>query len=104
DDVVPGITGVVDDDVERAEAFAGGAHEFIGETGGGDVAGQAFGAPAGGAHRALGFGGAAVIQVVDHHGGARGGQLLRDGSSDTPSGPGDDGALSFEREQAQPSY
>ena len=48
DDVVPGVSGVVDDNIQRAEPRHSRADQFLREFGCGNIAGHGFGVPSGG--------------------------------------------------------
>jgi hypothetical protein len=90
---VPGVAGVVDDDVEPAELVDGLLHELVGNPRLGQVAAK---------HRGvagdLGSGllGDVAVQVVDQHTRTLLGEQLRRGAPDAPGRAGDDGRLSVE--------
>ena len=74
-DVVPGVPGIVDNDVQAAELVNGGGHKAIGKSSLGDIAHTGHGLAAGGHdvfHRLRCRRG---IQVVDDHTGPLAGQF-----------------------------
>jgi hypothetical protein len=93
--VVPGVAGVVDDDVQAAEALGSGRHETLGEAVAGHRTDGGHGVAAGGLDVAGGLLGGFGVQVVDHYRGALGGEpshssrvrsvSLRTGSGVNPS-------------------
>ena len=78
DHVVPGVAGVVDDDVDRAEVVDRGLDEAIGEIGRRDAADAGDGFTAQGTDFSDHFFGRAGVQVVDHDARAVAGQLQGD--------------------------
>ena len=99
DDVVPGIAGVVDDDVEAAECGERGIDELLRKVRSGDVAREVRGEAAGLLDGFLSFGGRVGIEIVDHDGSAGCGELLGDGAADAAARAGNEGCLVFERER-----
>ncbi|MOA20137.1 hypothetical protein D3C78_1405620 [compost metagenome] len=96
DHVVPGVAGVVDDDVDAAEAFHRGLDEAVGEVRSGDAAHAGDGFAAGGADFRDHFLGGSGVQVVDHDFRAIGGQLQGDLTADAAAGAGYQGDFAFE--------
>jgi hypothetical protein len=96
DDRVPRVAGVVDDDVEAAEAVHRGLREPLGEARRGDVAGNRHRSPAGRLDRGHRLLGRLLVEVVDHDGGSVRRELDRDLSPDAASGTGDDGDLAVQ--------
>ena len=96
DDVVPGVAGVVDDDVEAAKVFHGGADETIGKAGLGHAAIDRDRLAAG----CLDFGDDRVtrrgVEIVDHDTSALAGKLERDGAADAASRTRDECDFSLE--------
>jgi hypothetical protein len=84
DDVVPGVSGVVDNDVDPAECGERGIDELLRKFRMRHTTGKRGSAAAGCANGGLGLTGWSGIQIVDHHGSAAGGQLFRDRPSDSP--------------------
>ena len=86
-DAVPGVAGVVDDDVDRAEGVDRGGDQLVGGAGLGQVAGVDGGFAVDLARGLLGDVG---VEVVDQHLGALAGEQLRGGPADPAGRPGDD--------------
>ena len=84
---VPGVAGVVDDDIESAERLHRGGDEAIGKASLGDAAVDRDGFAAGG----LDFGGDRIawrrVEIVDHDLGAFAGEFQRDGAADATPDP-----------------
>ena len=98
DDAVPAVAGIVDDDVESAEAIESGGDEGVGERGFGEIAGDGGNLPAAAGERPLRLGQGRLFQIVQQHRRARVRELGRDGAADAAAGAGDQGSLAFERE------
>ncbi|MNC37445.1 hypothetical protein D3C75_860110 [compost metagenome] len=71
-DVVPGVPGVVDDDVDATVALHGSLYEALGEIGGGHAADAGNGFTTGLANFSHDFFGRCRVQIVDHDFGAIG--------------------------------
>jgi len=97
-DVVPGVAGVVDDDLETAEAFDGRIYKALRKGGIGDVAGEGGGASAGLRDGGFGLGGWNGVQVIDHYGSAVFGKLFGNRAADAAAGARDQGSLLVESE------
>ncbi|MCY1424535.1 hypothetical protein D9M71_402850 [compost metagenome] len=91
DHVIPGETGVVDDDVDAAEGVQGGLHATVAEVGGGHVTDAGDCIAAEGADFRDHFIGRSLVEVVDHDLGAFFGKFQRDGAADAAAGTGNDG-------------
>ena len=93
DRAVPGVAGVVDDDVDLAELVDGLLDELVGDAVLGQVAGED-----GGLAGDLGRGllGDVAVEVVDQDLGALLGEQLCGGAADAAGRAGDDGGLSIE--------
>ena len=89
DDVVPGVAGIVHDDVEALVGLHRGCDEPVREIGGGDVADAGDSLAAQGLDLGDGLQGRRLVQVVDHDAGAFGGELQRNGPANAASGSGD---------------
>ena len=90
--VVPRVTGVVDDDVETAQFADSAVDELLGKGRIGEVSGKLRGS----GYRFRGFFQWGRIEVVQHDGRTRRGELLRNGTSDTPAGSGNEGYFGFQ--------
>ncbi|MNJ13110.1 hypothetical protein D3C77_73140 [compost metagenome] len=95
DDVVPGITSVVDDDVNTTVVLDGSLNETLGEIGGGHTADAGNGFTTGLANFSHDFFGRRRVQIVDHNFSAVGCQLQCDATTDTTTGTGDQGDFAF---------
>ncbi|MOA01415.1 hypothetical protein D3C78_1208230 [compost metagenome] len=95
DHVVPGVAGVVDDDVDAAVVLDSSLDEAIGEIDSGDTADAGHGFAASGADLGNHFFSRAGIQVIDHHTGAIARQFQRDAATDATTGTGDQGDFAF---------
>jgi len=93
-DTVPGVAGVVDDDVHRAEGFVGGGHELLCGFRLGHVTGEDSGLTL---DLGCGLLGGIGVEVVDQHLGAVCCKKLCGGPTDSPGGPGDDRALAVQK-------
>ncbi|TLD47114.1 MAG: hypothetical protein FAZ92_00606 [Accumulibacter sp.] len=96
DDVVPGVTGVVDDDVEAAELAERRLHEALGEIGGGDAADAGDRLAAGRDDVADGLCRRCGVDIIDHHMRALRRQLERHRATDAAAGAADDRHLACE--------
>ena len=76
---------------------SGGVNEFLRKIRSGDIARQVRGRPAGLPNGGFGFRGRSRVQIVDHHGGARGGEFFGDGAADATARAGDEGYFGIER-------
>jgi hypothetical protein len=101
DDAVPGIAGVVDQDVELAEAVDRRLDELLGHPVRGQVAREQRGLTVDLRGRLLG---ALGVEVVDEHARAVLGQELRRRPADAARRPGDDRGLAVQNAHAPPVY
>jgi len=85
---VPGVAGVVDDDVDAAEGLDSGSHEAVGEGGVSDAADAGHGAATGVGDIGSRLRRDVVVEVVDHDARSRGRQLQRDFATDTATRAG----------------
>ena len=92
DDAVPGVAGVVDDDVDRAEGLDPGGDQLVGGVGLGQVAGVDGGLAVDLARCLLGDVG---VEVVDQNLRALRREQLCSRPADSPGGPGDDRRFSI---------
>ena len=90
---VPGVAGVVDDDVQAAEVVDRGGDEAFAEVGVGDAADAGYGLPARGLDRGDCFLGWFGVEVIDNDPRTLAGQLQRDLTPDPSAGAGDNGDL-----------
>jgi hypothetical protein len=81
DDVVPGVAGVVDDDVQSLVLLDGGADKALGKVGVGDIAHAGNGLAAHLAYQGQGLIGGFGIEVVDDQACAFAGQLEGDAAA-----------------------
>ncbi len=88
-DVVPGVAGIVDDDVERPESSHGGGDQFLRKIGRRDISGQRLRVAAGLIDQHSGFENRIAIQIVQHHLRAGLGQLPRDHAANAAPRSGD---------------
>ncbi|MNN74332.1 hypothetical protein D3C81_1905230 [compost metagenome] len=96
DHAVPGVAGVVDDDVQPLVVLDRGADEALGEVRRTNAADTGHGFAAEGLDRLDHFLRRIGIEVVDHHAGAVGGQLQGDGAADATAGAGNQRHFTFE--------
>jgi hypothetical protein len=96
DDGVPGVAGVVDDDVQPAEGRDGRVDKAGGEVGVGHAADEGNRGAAGSLDGLRRLRCRLGVEVVDDHVRALRGQLDRHGTTDAASGPGDEGDLPVE--------
>ncbi len=88
DDGVPGVAGVVDDDVNGAEGVEGGVDKCGGSGGVGEVSAEVPDAGVGvvgAAEGGFGFEQGGLVEVVEHDVGSGGEQALGDGAADAAS-------------------
>jgi hypothetical protein len=90
DDSVPGVAGVVDEDVDLPERVDGLLHDVVAGAGLGQVARHGDGLAADLRRRLLGD---VAVDVVDRDLGALGGEELRRRAADAAGRPGDDRRL-----------
>ncbi|MNS70404.1 hypothetical protein D3C72_1037470 [compost metagenome] len=95
DDVVPGVAGVVDDDIDATKAVHGGFDEAVGEVCSGDATHTGDGVATGSTNLGDHFFGRSGIQVIDHDFRAVTGQLQGDATTDATTGTGHQGYFSF---------
>ncbi|MNI66941.1 hypothetical protein D3C73_1225390 [compost metagenome] len=95
DHVVPGETGVVDDDVDRAVGLDGGLHETVSEVRRRDAAHARHSFSASGTDLGDHFLSRFSIQVVNHDFRAVGGQLQSDFTTNATAGTGDQSDFAF---------
>jgi hypothetical protein len=86
-DAVPGVAGVVDDDVDGAEGVDRGGDHLVGGTALGQVAGEDRGLAV---DLARGLLGDVAVEVVDENLGALAGEQLRGGAANAARRPGHD--------------
>src|ERR1700754_2057502 len=95
-DVVPGVPGVVDHDVETTELSYGRGDEPLGERRFGNAAGAHGSPPASGPDLLDDVPRRLHVEVVDDHAGALAGQEQCDAAADTTTGAADNGSLAME--------
>ena len=96
DHVVPGVAGVVDDDVEALVFADGRADEALGEVRRGDAADAGHGLAAGVADGLHGLLRRFGVEIVDDDARAFAGELERDRAADAAARTGDEGDLAVE--------
>ncbi|MCY1459790.1 hypothetical protein D9M71_772940 [compost metagenome] len=96
DHVVPGVAGVVDDDVDATEVVDSGLDEAVGEIDSGHAAHAGNGFTAGSADFRNHFFSRSGVEVVDHDFGAVGSQLQGDLTANATAGAGYQGDFAFE--------
>ncbi|MCY1438861.1 hypothetical protein D9M71_550770 [compost metagenome] len=96
DDVVPGVAGVVDDDVDATIVLHGGLDETVSEVGSGHTADAGHSLATGVADFCNDVFGRSSVEIIDHDLGAVSGQLQGDATTDTAAGTGDQGDFTFD--------
>ncbi|MCY1455343.1 hypothetical protein D9M71_724720 [compost metagenome] len=96
DHIVPGVAGVVDDDVDAAKVVDRSLDEAVGEIDRRDTAHASDGFTPGVANLGDHFFSGCRIQVVDHHARTVSGQFQRHAASDATAGSCDQRDLTFE--------
>ncbi|MCY1445465.1 hypothetical protein D9M71_619800 [compost metagenome] len=95
DDVVPGETGVVDDDVDAAKRIEGRLDDAIAKVRGRHVTDAGGGIAAQGTDFGNHFFGRCLVQVVDDDLGALLGEFQRNAAADATAGTGNDRDFAF---------
>jgi hypothetical protein len=88
---IPGVPGIVDDDVQAAEGVDGGPHEALAEIGVGDAADAGDGPAARRLDGGDGVLGGLGVEIVDDDARTLGGEFERDLAADAATRAGDNG-------------
>ena len=104
DDVVPRVAGIVDDDVDAAEALDRGVHDALAEVRRGDIAVAGHRPAAELLDERDGLLRGLVVEVIDHDARAVAGEAQRHLAPDAPTRSGDDGDLAVELPHAEPPW